>query len=220
MHADPTREGTVWIAEDLDREDALLLTGRFSGYLERNERRRATFESLEPDEAIAWGRARATAVLIRTGDGGCYFSAGERNPDPERYPAWPPEDVRLERRRPRGFEALDNTEHDPPVLWDVRIEAGHSGTTDLGPFNERVRSDPAARNAQVPAPGYGAPSAAFLVEASTRDQAERIANRILEEAFAALVEAFPIDDADYWLGGPEVYPYRPDKPARGPGVIY
>jgi hypothetical protein len=42
------------------------------------------------DAAIAWGRERATVVLIRLGHSGdTYFSAGE-NPAPS-VPSWPPE---------------------------------------------------------------------------------------------------------------------------------
>ena len=110
MGADAVGDGTVWMAEDSDSTDSLLLAGRFSGYLERDGRPNDRFEDLEAEDAIAWGRARAAKVLIRTGDSGCYFSAGERNPDPREYPEWAATGLRLERRRPGGFEALDNTE--------------------------------------------------------------------------------------------------------------
>jgi len=151
--ADTVRDGTVWIAEDHDSTDSLLLTGRFSGYLERDGRLKDRFEDLEAEDAIAWGRARAAKVLIRTGDSGCYFSAGERNPDPHEYPEWSPAGPRLERRRPGGFEALDNTESDPPTLWDVRISADLPDQASATLFHDRIRSDPAVRNAEAPAPG-------------------------------------------------------------------
>ena len=157
MGADPTPDGTAWIAEDVDREDSLLLTGRFSGYVERDERHQETFKDLAARDAIAWGRARATTVLIRTGDSGCYFSAGEHNPDPQQFPDWSPGGLRLERRRPRGFETLDNTESEPPVLWDVRIRADLAQPVDARPFRERIQGHPTAQNAQTPAPGYPAP---------------------------------------------------------------
>jgi hypothetical protein len=220
VDADSARDGTVWIAEDLDREDSLLLTGRFSGYLERGERLEDTFEDLDAEDAIAWGSARAVTVLIRTGDSGRYFSAGEHNPDPQRFPEWSSAGLRLERRRPRGFEALDNTESDPPVLWDVRIQADLARSSDVGPFYERIRAHPAAQNPQIPAPGYPAPSAAFLVAASTRKLADEIADGILKGALAALVEALPSGHAGSWTSGVEVYPHRPGKPVRGEGVTY
>jgi hypothetical protein len=220
VHADPARPGTVWIAEDVDREDSLLLTGRFSGYLERDEQLQERFEELKAEDAIAWGRARAATVLIRTGDSGCYFSAGDRNPNPRRFPDWSPAGVRLERRRPRGFEALDNTESDPPVLWDVRIETDLAQPLAVRAFHERIRTNPAAQDAQIPAPGYSAASAAFLVEASTREEADGLADRILKDALAALVKALPSGHVASWTCLAEVYPHRPGKPVRSSGVSY
>jgi hypothetical protein len=219
--ADVAGAGTVWIAEDPDRMDSLLLTGRFSGYLERGGRTPDRFEDLEVKEAIAWGRARAAKVLIRTGDSGCYFSAGERNPDRHEYPDWSPAALRLERRRPGGFEALDNTERDPPALWDVRLSADLPCQAGAGPFHERIRSDPAVQKVEAPAPASPALSAAFLVEASTHEQAREIAERILSGALGALAEALPACDAGYGVvAQAEVYPHRPGKPFRGPGVTY
>jgi hypothetical protein len=220
VDAAPARDGTVWIAEDVDREEPLLLTGRFSGYLDRDQRPADTFEDLEAEDAIAWGRARAATVLIRTGDRGRYFSAGEHNPDPQKFAAWPPAGLRLERRRPRGFEALDNTEGDPPVLWDVRITVDLPRPADMGRFEQSIRTHPAAQEAQVPAPGYHVPSAAFLVKAATRGQAEQIANRVLWEALAPFLDALPTTPAGYVMSGPAVYPHRPGLRVRGPGVGY
>lgn len=220
MGADDVREGTVWIAEDLDRGELLLLTGRFSGHLERHGREKDRFENLEAEDAIAWGRARAAKVLIRTGDSGCYFSAGERNPDPHEHPEWSRAGLRPERRRPLGFEALDNTEGDPPTLWDVRISADLPNQASAGPFHDRIRSDPAVQNAEVPAPGYPWASAAFLVEASTLNQAQAMANRILSDALPTLAQALPPTEGYGFVAEAEVYPHRPGKPVRGPGVTY
>jgi hypothetical protein len=155
--ADVPQARRVWIAEEVDRQDGLLLTGRFWGYLDRNERLEDMFEHLEAEHAIAWGRARAATVLIRTGDSGCYFSAGERNPDREQYPDWPYAGIRLKRRRPRGFEALDNTPADPAVLWDVRIAADLPESADADPFLETIRTHPAVQNPHIPAHGYPRP---------------------------------------------------------------
>jgi hypothetical protein len=96
VDAAPARHGKVWIAEDLDRQEPLLLTGRFSGYLDRDEQLTDTFEDLKAEDGIAWGRARASTDLIRTGDSSRYFSAGEHNLDPQEFPAWPPAGLRLE----------------------------------------------------------------------------------------------------------------------------
>lgn len=78
-------------------------------------------EDASLEEALAWGRARSDVVLIRLWDSD-YFSAGAVNPDPSEYPEWV--DRPVERRRPRGLAALDNTEDSPPAPWDVRIAAG------------------------------------------------------------------------------------------------
>ena len=220
MGADTVGDGTVWIAEDLDSTDSLLLAGRFSGYLERDGRPNDRFEDLEAEDAIAWGRARAAKVLIRTGDSGCYFSAGERNPDPREYPKWSATGLRLERRRPGGFEALDNTESDPATFWDVRLSAELPNQASASPFRERIRSDPAAEDAEAPAPGYPVASAAFLVKASTLEQAQAIANRILSDALGTLAEALPATDGYGFVAGAEVYPHRPGRPVTGPGVTY
>ena len=223
MSAARCDDDTVYIGENADPDDLMLWTGRFRGYLDRGRRCEAEFDDLSAEDAIAWGRARCAVVLIRLGDGD-YYSAGELNPDPDELPEWPPEGLRLERRRVRGFEALDNTEDDPPVLWDVRIgatgiEAGSED--DARAFHDAIRADPDAISVQAPAPGYPAMSAAFVVQASTLDQARRIADRVARragDAFIASLAQHP-RHAQY---GPfvEVYPHRPGDPVRGFGITY
>jgi hypothetical protein len=210
---------TAWIAEDLDRREAMMLTGRFSGYIETGDEVVESFDDLSADEAIAWGRERAAFVLIRTGDGD-YHSAGDLNPDPERFPRWPPSGLRLERRRPHGFEALDNTEDDPPVLWDVRIDASPFGDLDARAFYDKVRAHPATRDVQAPAPGYPAASAAFLVQTATEREAREIGDAILWEAVEASLEASSEDPRGFVTYGAEVYPHRPWRTVSGPGVTF
>ena len=77
------------------------------------------------------------------------------------------------------------------------------------PFHERVRSDPAVQNAEAPAPGYPAASAAFLVEASTLSQARAMADRILSDALATLAEVLPATEGYGFVAVAEVYPHRP-----------
>jgi hypothetical protein len=112
--------GTVFVAELMDPEEPFMLTGLFAGHVERDDDLADEFEDLPADEAIAWGRERAKVVLIRTGDSD-YYSAGPDNP--QRLPEWPSSAAPHGPRRVPGFEALDNTEDDPPVLWDVRVRA-------------------------------------------------------------------------------------------------
>jgi hypothetical protein len=212
-------KGRVWIAEDEDHEADFMLTGRFSGYLDRGGRADQRFENLDVEDAIAWGRARAAVVLIRTGTSG-YYSAGARNPSPNEYPPWPPAGLNLGRRRVPGFEALDNRESDPPVLWDVRVEAPLDGV-DPTPYHDEVKKHPASRDVRAPAPGYSECSAAFLVRAATLQEARATADAIATQAFDALFrrsrESLP-EGAFYH--GAEVYPHRPGIPVTGPGITY
>jgi hypothetical protein len=206
----------VWIAEDHDANDSLKLTGRFSGYFDRGKRMVEELEDVSAGEAIAWGRQRASVVLIRTGDSD-YYSAGERNPDPEEFPPWPPPGLRLEPRRPRGFEALDSTEHSAPALWDVRVEAQLSG--DAKPFHDAVKASAGVRDVRAPAPGYGPASAAFLVEVATHKQAVAIAETVLGAAVQAMLRTAPRSGHLFWSGH-EVYPHRSGESVTGPGVTY
>jgi hypothetical protein len=195
-----------------------MLTGRFSGHVETVDGLGETCEDLPVDEAIAWARERADVVLIRTGDGD-YHSAGELNP--KQLPPWPPVGLRLGRRRPRGFEALDNAADHPPVLWDVRVEASLAGNVDARPFNDKVKLHPAGRDTQAPAPGYPPASAAFLLEAATQKQAQEIAEAIAGEAVQAQLHATTgAGPEGAFTYGVEVYPYRAGEPVRGPGVTF
>jgi hypothetical protein len=83
----------------------------------------------------------------------------------------------------------------------------------MGRFEESIRTHPATQEAQVRAPGYDVPSAAFLVEASTRGQAEQIANRVLGEALATFLDALPTSPAGYAISGAEGLP-KPTRRAR------
>lgn len=216
MREESASDGTVWISEDADPDEPMLLTGRFSGHLERDNRLRETFHDLEADEAVAWGRARSAVVLIRTGDSD-YHSAGEHNPDREAYLAWPPPHLRLERRRPIGFKALDNTERDAPVLWDVRLQVDAADQPEAAGFREKIRSHPAALNVQAPAPGYPMASAALLLETATYNQATEIAKEILEKALEALAKPLPTSGARGSAGASRYTPTDPAGRSRAQG---
>jgi len=206
--------GTVFIAEQEDPDDLFMVTGLFAGHLERDDDLADEFEDLPADEAIAWGRQRARVVLIRTGDSD-YYSAGVENP--ERLPEWPSSAAPRGPRRVRGFEALDNTEDDPPVLWDVRVEAESPGIGRVKPFRDAVHAHPVTREVQSPAPGYGRASAAFLVEASTVEQARKIADEVLQQGMQALGPRFPRRRKAGVVSGYEVYPHRLGRDVDGPG---
>jgi hypothetical protein len=87
-------------------------------------------------------------------------------------------------------------------------------------FREKIRSHPAALNVQAPAPGYPMASAALLVETATYNQATEIAKEILEKALEALAKPLPTSGARGFCGGVEVYPHRPGRSVKGPGITY
>ncbi len=109
------------------------------------------------------------------------------------------------------------------MLWDVRVDANVPHEADADVFHKKVKAHPAVREVRAPAPGYPPPSAAFLVEASTAAQARELAEAIGEEAFEALLQAFPAQgDGLGSLVGPgvEVYPHRSGRRVTGPGVAF
>jgi hypothetical protein len=98
-----------------------IATGRFNASaLSRTERPIDYAEELPLDEALAWGRARAQVVEVRlSGFGEQLYSAGaapSQSPPLSEAP-----DVR--RRRAAGWEFLDRTEADEPIIWDVVVMA-------------------------------------------------------------------------------------------------
>ena len=183
-----------------------MASGRFRAHVATEELDLAdTIEDASLDEVLAWARARSDVVLIRLWDGD-YFSAGEVNPHPDEYPEWtgPPEPPR--RRRPRGLEALDNTEDDPPVPWDVRFDVpGRSDEEVLAAVLEDERLRPAP-----PDPRYAeAAEARVIVEAPTKAQAEAIAGEVAREHLHPLV---PEREGIYVGMTHGVYPLAPDAP--------
>ncbi len=44
-------------------------------------------------DAVAWARARCDVVIVRVGLPGTLFSAGDRQPQDEELPVWPPNDA-------------------------------------------------------------------------------------------------------------------------------
>jgi hypothetical protein len=198
------REGVAWIAEDSDGDDGLMAAGRFSGHIEDGDDPDAAIEDASLDEALAWARECCDVVLIRLWDSD-YYSAGTTNPDPGEYAEWvdPPEPIR--RRRPRGLEALDNTEDSPPVPWDVRLSASWLSDEEL---LEAVRRDERAEPVPEDPRHAKATGARVFVRAPTRRQAEAIAEDMLDRALATLRGAGSGGFSD----GYQVYPYSPDAP--------
>ena len=114
------RDGTVWIAEDLEPgDDGLFCTGTFRAHLDRDDAVADSIEEVSADEAIAWGRARADRVYIRLAESD-YFAAGAVE-HPE-FPGWPPRDLPpLVRRRVSNERWKDRTPDDASIEWQVDV---------------------------------------------------------------------------------------------------
>ena len=199
----------AWLAEGGSDDDPLFASARFGGYIDLGRRPGEQIEGASVHDALAWARARAPVVLIRLWDSD-YFSAGERNPNPKRYPDWPEDLVPLP-RRPKGLEVLDNTEDDPPVLWDVRLRHGYG--RDAAAFRAAIERDP--RALPVPAELHDATLSGIrvTVRASTVRQAWSIAEALFDTACASAgPPRLPPDRGPHVAAGYEVYPIAPDAP--------
>ena len=92
---------SVWISEEEDDNDGVILTGRFSGFFEDGGPEKAeTFFGLDLDAALAWGRERADRVYLTTWDQ--RYEAGVRRLG--EYPPWPEGAPAPVRRRVPGEE--------------------------------------------------------------------------------------------------------------------
>lgn len=114
-------------------------------------------------------------------------------------------------RRPRSLEALDNTEDDPPVLWDVLLRPGYG--VDATAFQNAVEAD--ARTLPVPpeAQSDRIEGVRVLVRVSTQQQAWAIAEELANAGWlAAGPMALPPLDEPVQSRGYEVYPFAPDAP--------
>jgi hypothetical protein len=212
---DVSERRSAWIAEDSADDDFLLASGRFRAHIEIDlgdeSRLGEELEDASLEEALQWARQRAPRVLVRLWDTD-YFSAGEINPDPERFSPLPPDALTAGPRRPRGLEALDNTEKDPPVLWDVRLHAQDGA--DEAAFRAVVEADPRTHPVPPEAIDGRLQGVRVLVQASTQDQAGAIADEISQHAQRASGAPIPTPPPGGWMlaAGYEVYPFAPDAP--------
>jgi hypothetical protein len=120
-----------------------LGTGLFSAYVD--ESGRSDLEvgptSVPVEEAIAWGRANASTVVVLVCDdagGGAYFSAGEIRPERDDMGAllqWPEEGGLLAARRlachaTSGLPVAQEVEP-PGGVWDVELSVFGSTPADV-----------------------------------------------------------------------------------------
>jgi len=193
----------AWLAENSAEDDFLFASARFRGYIDLDPGVGEQLEDATLEDALAWAGERASVVLIRLCDSD-YFSAGEENPDPESFPQWPADRIEVVPRRPRGLEALDNTEKDPPVLWDLRFTP--DAAVDERVFREVLEADP--RTLAVPAAhaDESVDGVRVLVRVSTEEQARAIAEELSNAGHAAAEPASRSRD-DFWVRGWQIYPF-------------
>ena len=77
-------------------------------------------------DALAWGRSRADRVSVRITGNGEYSAGRVAGADPP-----VDESAVFLRRRPPGWEFLDRTEDDPPILWDVIVDVGTRSASQI-----------------------------------------------------------------------------------------
>jgi len=111
-------ELTAFIAEEVQFDErGPIATGRFLGNVQTEDG--AITDSIDRElslaEAIRWARERVPRVVVRI--------AGE---EPTLDTAVDHTRT-LRRRRPAGWEFLDRTSADPPILWDVIVEMEKDG---------------------------------------------------------------------------------------------
>lgn len=204
-------DAVAWIAEQPADDDMLMASGRFSAYVDVGEATVDSIGGLGVTAILEWARKRATVVWIRLVDSG-YFSAGERNPDPERVPPWQ-DGTEVVRRRPRGLEALDQREGDPPVLWDVRLHPPRDPEI-ADRYREAVDHDARVHPPPEAVDDGPVDGIRVFVRASTRGQAQRLADE-LDQVGRAAARGLDGRVAASPRFGPEVYPFAP-----GSGYVF
>lgn len=87
----PYRDLVVaWVAEN--PSDGVSRPGLFAACLMIGEEVQDSATGLELEDALAWGRSRASVVMVRTAAEGRYFSAGAEKPPWGEEPQWPPDE--------------------------------------------------------------------------------------------------------------------------------
>jgi hypothetical protein len=196
---------TVWLGEKPDPDDYFYASARFSGYVDVGGPGGEQLDDATLHDALKWAREHSDVVLLRLLDTG-HFSAGARHPDSKML-VWDDNAV-VRPRRVHGLEMLDNTESDPPVLWDLRFHprAGVDHDAFAAYLRRDRRVEPVPDDARPASDG----GVRVFVRASTKAQAEAIAAQLDDAALEHAERKVPT--GGWWNRGPVVYPHAPDAP--------
>lgn len=227
---------TAWLAEEIDsasdREYDLVATGLFAASIQGD----ALYEDFgDPgplDEVLAWARARADRVIVRTCEvegEGLHYTAGDVPVDwsPERIRPFPAAGLDLGRRRLPGYEFVDRPDSEAPIQWTVEL---HTGVlSECGPAFRRRFIDALREVVLECASGpeaiadaadgrecdYLEVRALVHAEASSMEQAEATVRSVLGGVAAAVAEELggPSPEFDHWFFGtaPTASRYAPSR---------
>ncbi len=124
---------TAWVAEEIDsssdREYDLVATGLFHGSIQGDALYDDFGEPAPLDDVLAWARARADRVIVRTCEvewTGAHYTAGDVPADWSRegLRPFPAAGLDLGRRRLPGYEFVDRAKGEVPIQWTVELHTG------------------------------------------------------------------------------------------------
>jgi hypothetical protein len=224
----PDRAKSIaFVYEEVGADEAgPIATALFTATMERKSGDEAPVEVAEEamslDEALVWGRDRASRVVVRLGGVGDHlYTAGEVPVDDARPLAEAPS---VQPRRLPGWEFVDRTMADPPIPWDVIVE-GYQPAQAVGtkyqPFDGSVGGRWAASLADAPIEVVELrtdwaieqprgrtwvrlarfPVAVVRVKARTVEEARSVTNSLIGETTAGASEAWSVRARDAYPTG-------------------
>jgi hypothetical protein len=216
----------AWVIEEVgdDEQGQPLALGLFSTHVESPELADGSESGpveVPVENALAWARERASRVVVRvcTSWENDFYSGGDEQWSPQNpLPAWRPGGLELERRRLPGWEFVDRTPSDPPIDWDVKLEALRGSAEPPADFaarfgealaeqseaadvdwvafeDDRVADEPGEGGSmyRAYAPGPSVAVARFRLRARTVGEAEALAAEIAEHAGRQALTGLGID---------------------------
>jgi hypothetical protein len=190
---DDDPSGIVYFSEDAEYSDDFRLThwkGTFSGSWQGVDLFNSP-DNLSAAEAIAWGRARSSRVMLRPRDD-VHYAAGTAAP--HEIPPWPENfDLTPRTDTKEGLEWMDRTDADDLIEWDVSVSPyvpPHTTTEAfLAQFRLTLEEDPEINLQSVERPPDnprvpGNPVAVIRLVARTQDEARQKATDLVLPLFS------------------------------------